>query len=60
MTAKRGGRQAFRKTLAGRKGTNRLRRVGRGLKRGRYTIRVSAVAADGRTAARTKTLVVGR
>jgi hypothetical protein len=59
VTVKRaGGKQAFRKVIAGKKGINRLRGVGKGLKRGRYAVKVSAVATEGRRATRSKTLVV--
>jgi hypothetical protein len=60
LTAKHGGRQALRRTMTGRKGTNRVRGFGRWLKPGRYVVRVSALTGDGRSAARTKTLVLRR
>lgn len=60
VTVKHGGRQALRRTMTGRKGTNHLRRLGRGMKPGRYVVRVSAVTTDGRTAAHTKTLLMRR
>lgn len=61
VTARRAGRTAFRRSFAGRRGVNRVRRVGRGLRSGRYRLSVTAVTSDGRRAApRHKTLVVRR
>jgi len=58
ITAKRGGKQALKKTAAGRVGVNRLKRFGAGLKAGRYAIRVAAVTADGRTSVKSETLTL--
>jgi hypothetical protein len=54
----RGGKQVQRVTLAGHEGDNAVKRLGRRLKAGRYTVRVIATAPDGRVAGQKLTLVV--
>jgi plastocyanin len=57
----RAGGRAVTRRFAGRKGANTLRISTRGLRRGRYRLRVVAVdAAGNRSRARTRTLVVRR
>jgi plastocyanin len=58
---RRGAKRSLTRRFAGRQGTNRLRLSTRGLRRGRYRLRVVAVdAAGNRSRARTRTLVVKR
>jgi plastocyanin len=58
---RRGSGKAVTKKFAGRKGANALRISTRGMRRGRYRLRVVAVdAAGNRSRARTRTLVVRR
>jgi plastocyanin len=58
---RRGSRKAITRKFAGRQGVNALRISTRGMRRGRYRLRVVAVdAAGNRSRARTRTLVVRR
>jgi plastocyanin len=58
---RRGSSKAITKKFAGRKGANALRISTRGMRRGRYRLRVVAVdVAGNRSRARTRTLVVRR
>ena len=58
---RRGARKAIARRFTGRQGLNTLRVSSRGLRRGRYRVRVVAIdAAGNRSRARTRTLVVRR